>query len=411
MLRVRRNEDQVNVKPILVSRRLTDPPQTDRAFCMNGRPINARNGQMTQRSFLHRFMAALASSRTAFAIKGCRPFAGAAGEQTDARHYLPLNGLVMADLARRHQHHGDGRFRNPFSPATHGSLGRVLRWKFFSTNHFKAQYAAEPHRNVSLDDTLFRSDAKLQLTFLRHATLIIKDVDAYIFVDPVFGGLFWFIEDFTPLAFNPQRLPQPRHILITHGHYDHLDLPSLAILHPQSNVLTPLGYNAELAALTHFNRKQLDWYDRHFEDGREFIFLPCNHWTMRRPLVGPNTSLWGSYLIRTKAGATIYISGDTAYFDGFEQIGAAFDIDLAVFNLGAYEPRWFMAPSHLNPPETVAAFQQLGARHLMIMHWGTFRLGDEPVHAPPRDIKTALAAQHLTDCLIEARQGQTFPYG
>jgi len=366
---------------------------------------------MTRSSFLHRFMATLASTLAVWPFTGCYPSAGPKGGLTDPCHYLPLNGRIMADMALQRLHHGNGRFRNPFSQTAHGSLGRVLRWKLFSANHFKAQYAAQPHLKVSLERAFFQSDAPLQVTFLRHATLIIKDVDAYIFVDPVFGGLFWFIEDFAPLAFNPQRLPQPRHVLITHGHYDHLDLTSLALLRPQSCVLTPLGYHDEFVGLAPINRFQLDWFDRHFEEGREFIFLPCNHWTMRSPLAGPNTSLWGSYLIRTKAGPTIYISGDTAYFDGFEQIGAAFDIDLAIFNLGAYEPRWFMAPSHINPQETVAAFQQLGARHLMIMHWGTFRLGDEPVHAPLRDIKAALAAQRLTDRLIDARHGQTFPYG
>ena len=155
------------------------------------------------------------------------------------------------------------------------------------------------------------------------------------------------------------------------------------------------------------NRTALDWFD-FFDDGRlKITLLPCNHWTMRNPLTGPNRSLWGSYLIRTASGYTIYISGDTAYFDGFEQLGMEFDIDLAVFNVGAYEPRWFMAQSHLNPRETVQAFKGLRARKLMIAHWGAFRLGDEPVHFPPLQVKQELEKQGLADRFVDLKPGET----
>jgi L-ascorbate metabolism protein UlaG (beta-lactamase superfamily) len=128
---------------------------------------------------------------------------------------------------------------------------------------------------------------------------------------------------------------------------------------------------------------------------------------MRNPIAGPNHSLWGSYLIHTASGYTIYLSGDTAYFDGFDQLGKEFDIDLAVFNLGAYEPRWFMAPSHINPAETVKAFKALKAGQLMIVHWGTFRLGDEPVHFPSIQIKQELEKEGLLDRLVDLKHGQT----
>ena len=103
-----------------------------------------------------------------------------------------------------------------------------------------------------------------------------------------------------------------------------------------------------------------------------------------------------------------YLSGDTAYFDGFEQLGKEFDIDLAVFNLGAYEPRWFMAPSHMNPRETVQAFKELKAKRLMVVHWGTFRLGDEPVHFPPMHIKQELKKEGMLDRLVDLKPGQTY---
>jgi L-ascorbate metabolism protein UlaG (beta-lactamase superfamily) len=131
---------------------------------------------------------------------------------------------------------------------------------------------------------------------------------------------------------------------------------------------------------------------------------------MRNPLKGPNCSLWGSFIIRTAGGPTIFIAGDAAYFDRFQEIGAESSIDLAVFNLGAYEPRWFMAQSHMNPLEVVKAFEELRASRLMVVHWGTFRLGDEPVHFPPQDLQKALAAKGLLDRLVHLDHGQTLYY-
>ncbi|MCJ7540174.1 MAG: MBL fold metallo-hydrolase [Desulfobacterales bacterium] len=100
--------------------------------------------------------------------------------------------------------------------------------------------------------------------------------------------------------------------------------------------------------------------------------------------------------------------GDSEYFDGFSEIGQDFDIDLVVINLGAYEPRWFMASSHINPRETVQAFKELNAKKMTIVHWGTFRLGDEPVHFPPGDLKKELKKEGLSERLVDIKHGETF---
>ncbi|HKI49127.1 MAG TPA: MBL fold metallo-hydrolase, partial [Desulfobacteria bacterium] len=125
------------------------------------------------------------------------------------------------------------------------------------------------------------------------------------------------------------------------------------------------------------------------------------------PLTGPNKNLWGSYLIRTKTGPTIFISGDTAYFKGFKEIGKRYGIDLAILNVGAYEPRWFMKQSHMNPAEAVQAAKDLKAKKILIVHWGTFRLGDEPVHVPPEDVRRELQKVNMTDRLLNIKHGDT----
>jgi L-ascorbate metabolism protein UlaG (beta-lactamase superfamily) len=131
---------------------------------------------------------------------------------------------------------------------------------------------------------------------------------------------------------------------------------------------------------------------------------------MRNPIAGPNRALWGGFGVMTHSGYSIYISGDTAFFHGFDQIGGSppEPFDLAIFNLGAYEPRWFMQHSHLNPAECVTAFEQIGARWLLPIHWGTFRLGDEPVFLPPDDLKAEMRARGLAPQLLLLPHGASW---
>lgn len=322
-------------------------------------------------------------------------------------HYKPLNGRSLRDLALRKEHHGQGVFNNPVGIPREGRFGQFLKWKF-SPNRFESHLEDQPISPVTIDwDPIYKHQG-LSVTFLKHAGVLIKDVDSYLMVDPVFADLSWIIEDFSPLAFNPRQIPGPDHVLITHGHYDHLDRSSLAVLAKDTHVISPLGYNDVFNDLGMKNRTQFDWYDTLRDGDRAITFLPSNHWTMRNPLRGPNRSLWGGYLIETAAGHTIYLMGDSAYFDGFREFGRDYDIDLAVINLGAYEPRWFMAPSHINPQEAVQAFKDLKAAKLMIVHWGTFRLGDEPVHFPLQDLKTELANAGMLDRLVDIRHGETY---
>lgn len=322
--------------------------------------------------------------------------------------FVPLDGRSLRELAAGRRHHNGKRFVNPFSNGQRGGLGRLLHWKLFSKNRFKRFYSREPTVRVTPDWEAVRDCRDLSVTFVKHSCVLIKEGDDVILVDPVFGKIMPFITDFSPLGFDIAQMPQPGLVLITHGHFDHLDTDSLAALGNGLQAVSPLGYGDILSDAGIRHHAQLDWFDEYGWKKWRITLLPCNHWTMRNPFTGPNTALWGSFLIRTPGGAAIYIAGDTGYFDGFEQLGREYDIDLAVFNLGAYEPRWFMVGSHMNPAETVQAFQELGARRLMIVHWGTFRLGDEPVHFPPMDLYRELRNRKLLDRFVNLAHGQTF---
>ena len=335
-------------------------------------------------------------------VSGCATASRAGESMTHAYSNASLEEIVANRI-----HHGQGRFLNPLANQSRHSGWQLLKWKFFSENEFKQNYADEPVRPVTIDWGPAMNHAGVSVTFINHASLYIKAGNTKALIDPVFFGLPGFIKDFTPLSLDGRPVPDPDLVLVSHGHYDHMDKESLRTFAPQTHVVTPLGYDDVFGSLDLMHRTQLDWLDTVTEGDMKITLLPCNHWTMRNPFVGPNTSLWGSFLIETAQGPTIYVSGDTAYFTRYKELGERYAIDLAIFNLGAYEPRWFMAQSHINPRETVQAFSELKAKKLMAVHWGTFRLGDEPVHFPPMDIRQAMQENGLEDKLISLDHGRS----
>ena len=326
------------------------------------------------------------------------------------------HNISMKEIAKRKLHHGDGCFLNVFGGPVHGNPWRPSMIQsernpesILYNYSYKPYYKDERVVPVSIDWETVANKPGLSITFIKHAGIMIKDKDQYILIDPVFYDLP-FIKGFTPLEFEINDMPAPSHILITHGHYDHLDLPSLAALNPATHVISPLGYNSIFKDLEMNHRTHLDWYDTFDRDGMAITLLPCMHWTMRNPLMGANNSLCGSYLIKTTTGKTIYIAGDTSYFRGFREIGNDYSIDLAIINLGGYSHGVPTFMAHLNPKQAVRSFQELQAKHLLIVHWGSFRLTAEPVHFPPIQLKAEMTKAGLADRLLHLDHGETLYY-
>jgi len=366
-------------------------------------PLHNRS-PITRRAFLRRACTWGGRALALSLVPGCASAGRAMASEEHQRRISRVRDLPLREIAKRRIHHGPDRFINPFMDGERGGFWRFLRWKVFSRNQFKGQYRDEKVQPLDLDWRPFREQGDCSVMFLRHSTVLMRDLDRILLVDPIFFGLFWFT-DFSPIRSGLDGMPPPDHVLLTHGHYDHLDVDSLRTLDPGTHVITPLGYDGIFDDLGMKNRTQLDWYQAHEDGAFQVLFLPCNHWTMRNPIIGPNRDLWGAFLVRGASGRTVFFSGDAAWFDRYHEIGAEFDIDLAVFNLGAYEPRWFMAQSHINPEDTVRAFQALGARRLLVVHWGAFRLGDEPVHVPPLDMAREMEKAGLADRLVRLDPG------
>lgn len=208
-------------------------------------------------------------------------------------------------------------------------------------------------------------------------------------------------------------LPPIDAVLITHNHYDHLDLDTVGRLHRafRPTVIAPLGNDTIIrSADAGIAVKAHDWGDIvALSDTVSVVLAPAYHWSARGTS-DRRMALWCSYAIKTPAGY-IHVMGDTAYVDGahFRTIRAAHGVpDVAVLPIGAYEPRWFMATQHVNPAESVRILEDLGARQAIGYHWGTFRLTNEGVDDPPRALAEALAAASVPPERFRAfRPGET----
>jgi L-ascorbate metabolism protein UlaG (beta-lactamase superfamily) len=232
-----------------------------------------------------------------------------------------------------------------------------------------------------------------RLTWLGHASWLVQLGGQSLLIDPVLGDAITVVirrNGEPPLR--AEALPPIAAQLVSHNHYDHMDAPSLRA------VGAPVIVGLENARLIGHGlpAAELGWWDSADVGGVRVTYVPSQHWS-RRNLTDSNRALWGGFVLES-GGLSIYHSGDTAYFDGFAEIGRRFPgIDAALLPIGAYDPAWFMSKQHMNPADALRAFQDLGARRLVAMHWGTFKLTDEPLDEPPALFREGAAARGLGD--------------
>jgi N-acyl-phosphatidylethanolamine-hydrolysing phospholipase D len=185
------------------------------------------------------------------------------------------------------------------------------------------------------------------------------------------------------LAF--EDLPAINVVLISHDHYDHLDLSTVKRLAEIHNplFLVPLGMKAWFVDKSITQVEELDWWQQREYRGVKFVCLPAQHFS-QRTLWDGNRRLWASWAMLSR-DRRLYFSGDTGYFDGFKEIGRKLGpFDLAAVAIGAYVPPEIMKTVHTTPEEAVQTLVDLNARTLLGIHWGTFDLAEEPLDEPPR---------------------------
>jgi len=283
----------------------------------------------------------------------------------------------------------DGRFVNLDGSGPRG-LGEVLQWAVVDRLAGRRRRSPDraPVPRVSPDPArLARPPAPgepARLTWLGQASWLVQLDGISLLIDPALrptlvGGIARNVEP----GLAVEALPRIDAQLVTHNHYDHLDLPTLVAV--GAPVVAGLGL-ARLLRREGLSCTELGWWRTTQLGSVQVTFVPAQHWSRRGPFDG-NTTLWGGFVVQGR-GATAYHAGDTAWFEGFAEIGRRFPgLDAALLPIGAYDPAWFMESQHMNPEQALAAFGALGARTFLAMHWGTFKLTDEPLDEPPRRLE------------------------
>lgn len=259
---------------------------------------------------------------------------------------------------------------------------------------------------------------EFRITFINHATFLIQVAGLNILTDPVWS------ERVSPLSFaGPKRmrppglrledLPPIDILLLSHNHYDHLDLPvfkQIALQH-KAKIFTCLGLSQFLTQKGIPNSTDMDWWDElTYNKDLTIQCTPAQHFSSRGTIDRDKT-LWGGFMLKTPVG-NLYFCGDTGYGEFLGEIGKrSGPIRLAMLPIGAYKPRWFMSPIHIDPDQAVQVHQMIGAQTSVAMHYGTFPLADEGMHDPVTELKQALT-QHEVDesefILLQEGIGQNF---
>jgi N-acyl-phosphatidylethanolamine-hydrolysing phospholipase D len=296
-------------------------------------------------------------------------------------------------------HHTASGFRNPpGSPRRDGDFGDWFG--FFYRGLTRDAEVALPEGHVLPEPAVEAGIAAHRgaggsLTWLGHASFLIRCAGRTILTDPFLSEHASPVPPLGPRRFAPPgltaaRLPPIDVLLLSHNHYDHLDLPTLEALPGRSRTIAivPLGLGHHFRERGYGRVHELDWGDEMTLGPLRIRPLPAIHFS-KRTLFDRNQTLWTGYAIEG-GGRRIYFAGDTAYGPVFRELAAQeAPFDLALLPIGAYEPRRLMRATHATPEEAVQIGRDLGGRRLVAMHWGTIQLTDEPPFEPPGRFRAA----------------------
>lgn len=311
-------------------------------------------------------------------------------------------------------HHSEKGFRNPHLHEHHGFVD-FLKWRWHSRN-IKPKKLLFPITQEN-HEQIHQNPGSSNLTWIGHSTFLAQLDGLNILTDPHFSDRaspvsFAGPKRLTPPGLALDQLPEIDCVLISHNHYDHLDLQSVRQIsfrqesHPPK-FFVPLGLKKWFAKHSIANVTELDWWQNFEYQGWQIHSVPAQHFS-GRTLFDRNQTLWCGWLLEN-GQYKFYFAGDSGYFSGFREIGQQFGpIDLSLIPIGAYEPRWFMRPVHVNPEEAVQIHLDVRSEFSVGMHWGAFCLTDEDMDEPPRLLKQACTNMGISSKQFTVMQhGQT----
>lgn len=267
-------------------------------------------------------------------------------------------------------------------------LGALLKWQIGDRITGRRKRDRTPFTTPRrANDGRALAETSPHLTWIGHATFVQRLGGTLCATDPIWSSRIHTVPRLADPGVPLSAVPKLDVVTISHSHYDHLDLPTLKEIGPHARYVVPKDNADILTSAGLPNVVELSWWESHRVGDLTITLVPAQHWSMRAPW-DKNRRLWGGYVFESAEGTT-YHAGDTAFSEQtFRAIAERFpSIDWAMLPIGAYDPPWFMQPQHMGPEEAGRAFDLLGAKTLVAMHWGTFRLTDEPLGEPPERLQ------------------------
>ena len=282
--------------------------------------------------------------------------------------------------------------------------GGLLKWLL---HRDKGPWLNAPDAQPGLKPKTRVLGDSLVVTFVGHSSFLLQVDGLNILTDPVWstkiGPTKWLgIKRRRPPGLRYEDLPPIDAVLLSHCHYDHLDLGTLERLAKDFNppMVTPLGVSYLPKKIGGNATRELDWNDKLvLSDKLTITCTEARHFS-NRGMGDRNRTLWAGYLLHTRFG-TIYFAGDTGYGDLFPKIAQQASqsetggVKLAMLPIGSYRPTWFMAPVHMSPIEAVQAFKELGQPQSVGIHFGTFQQGDDGLFEPQQDLTREMLKQKI----------------
>jgi L-ascorbate metabolism protein UlaG (beta-lactamase superfamily) len=295
-------------------------------------------------------------------------------------------------------HFNGRRFFNPAVPAGR-RLRDLLRW---GLTRRRTRWPRRVEGSIRTGPWPTPKPGEVAATFVNQSTFLLQFSTANVLTDPMWSERASPVSWAGPRRVRPpgvrfEDLPDIHVVLVSHNHYDHMDLPTLRRLQKRFHplFLTTLGNRRYLMRRGLTRVEELDWWQAQEATRLELTLTPAQHFSARG-LFDRNRTLWGGFLLRS-GSLRVYFVGDSGYGEHFKEIRRRLGpIDLALLPFAAYEPRWFMQPAHMNPAEAVQAHLDLDPALTLGMHYGTFQLTDEALGEPERALQESLAA-HIVD--------------